>query len=103
MTAKISSSYQITLPNSMRKNFQMNAGDEVDIIETSEGILVKKAMTREEKVRQAFADLDEWRENLPDKVKENIKKYAGWTASQHREYIDNLPEMKLQMREKYNA
>lgn len=101
--SRLSNGYQITLPSALRKAFNIGAGDEVEMVETKEGILLRKALTREERVKAVFESLDEWREDLPEEAKEKIKKYAGWTANQYREYIDSLPETKARMEEKYGA
>lgn len=100
-TTRISKGYQITLPSALRRAFHLEAGDEIVVEESKDGILIKKALTREEKVKEGFARLDEWRESLPGEAKEKIREYAGWTASQYREHIDNLPETKVYMKEKY--
>lgn len=101
VTTTMSKAYQITVPSVIRKALGLEPGDPVDFkIDRGRAVLVR-AETREEKVKRAFAELDEWRENLPDEVKENIKKYAGWTANQHRAYYDSLPEAKAEMKEKY--
>lgn len=101
ITTKLSSGYQITLPSALRKAFNLEAGDEVVIEECRDGIFMKKALSREEKVKRVFAELDEWRESLPDETKEEIQKHAGWTVNQYRECFDNLPETKAQVKEKY--
>lgn len=103
VTSKISSGCQITLPSAFRKALGFGAGDDIVMEDRDGGILIKKAMTREEKLKQMFADLDEWRENLPDETKELIKKHAGWTVNQYHEYYDNLPETKEYIRKKYGV
>lgn len=103
VTTTMSKAYQITVPSVVRKALRLEPGDPVEFeVEQGRAVLVR-AETREEKIKRVFADLDEWRDSLPDEVKENIKKYAGWTASQHREYIDNLPETKAYREEKYGV
>ena len=101
VTTTMSKAYQITVPSVIRKALGLEPGDPVDFEIERGRVTLVRAETREEKIRRAFADLDEWREGLSDEVKENIKKYAGWTANQHREYYDSLPESKVYMKEKY--
>ena len=103
VVTKISSGYQITLPSAFRKALGLGAGDDIVMEEKDGGILVKKALTREEKLKQLFTDMDAWRESLPDETKERIKKYAGWTVSQYHQYYDNLPETKEYIRKKYGV
>lgn len=103
VTAKLSSSYQITVPSVLRKALNLEVGDEVEMLETEAGILFKKQKSHEERVKQAFAEIDKWREGLSDESKGLIKKYAGWTVKQYHGYLDNLPETKTRMEEKYGA
>ncbi len=103
VTTTLSKGYQITLPSALRKALKLESGDEIVLEQCRDGILLKKALTREEKVRRSFAELAKWRESLPDEVKENIKKHAGWTVNQYHEYYDNLPETKTYLEEKYGV
>lgn len=97
----MSNGYQVVVPSLVRKMLSLKPQDKVVFDTDKKAITVEKGESREEKIKRAFAELDEWRENLPDEVKENIKKYAGWTANQHRAYYDSLPEAKAEMKEKY--
>ena len=103
VVTKISSGNQITLPSALRKALGLEPGDDVVMAEKDGGILLKKALTREEKVKQMFAELAEWRESLPDEVKERIKEHAGWTINQYHQYYDSLPETKEYLRKKYGV
>ncbi len=79
-TTTLSKSYQVTIPSAMRKVFKLEAGDTIEVVECREGILLKKALSREEKIKRVFEDLEEWRERLPSEAKDDISKTAGWTA-----------------------
>lgn len=99
----MSNGYQVVVPSLVRKMLSLKPQDKV-VFDTDKGaITVEKGESHEEKIKRAFAELDEWRENLPDETKEKIKQHAGWTAKQYREYIDNLPETKAYMKEKYGV
>lgn len=97
----MSAGFQFTAPSALRKRLSLRPGDKVVIDTDREVVTIEKAETHEEKVKRAFADLDEWRENLPDDVKARIKKHAGWTVNQFHEYYDNLPETRAYLKEKY--
>lgn len=97
----ISKGLQITLPSAIRKEHNLQAGDTIHIVSTKDKITITKAETDAEKVTRIFRELDTWRDALPQKVKNNIKKRAGWTANQYREYFSNTPEHKAYIKEKY--
>lgn len=99
--AKISSVGQITLPSAIRKLIGVKAGDEIELVADDGVVFMKKPETLEENISRVSRELDELNQTLPDNVKENIKKYAGWTVSQYREYYDNLPETKKKIRAQY--
>lgn len=103
VVTKISSGYQITLPSALRKALGLGAGDDIVLEERDGGVLLKKALTREEKLEQMFTDLKEWREGLPEETKKLIEKHAGWTANQYHRYYDNLPETREYIRKKYGV
>lgn len=103
VTTTISKANQITLPSALRKEFQLQAGDEIEMQKTKEGIFLRKALTKEEKIKQAMAELDRWRNGLSDETQKLIKKHAGWTVNQLHEYYDNLPETKNYLKEKYGV
>lgn len=107
VTLKISSVNQITLPSFARKALGIGAGDEMDVRVEGGKIVLEKALTREEKVKQAFAKLDEIRERQFRRMTPEQRAFAemarGWTVNQYHEHIDNLPETKEYIREKYNV
>lgn len=85
----------------------MKPGDKV-VFDTDKAVVtVEKAETQAEKIRRAFAKLAEIRAEqearMTPKQKEFVKKTAGWTISQYHEYIDNLPETKAYLKEKYGV
>lgn len=98
---KLSKGHQLTLPSAIRKAMSIGANSPITLIYDKGTLTLKKAETPEENLHRVFRELDEWRENLPQSVKDNIKKHAGWTANQYREYIDNLPETQAYRKEKY--
>lgn len=99
--AKISSVGQITLPSTIRKLIGVGAGDEVELIADGDVVFMKKPETLEENIARVSRELDNLNQSLPDEVKENIRKHAGWTVSQYHEYYDKLPETREQVRAKY--
>lgn len=99
----VSSGYQVTVPSALRKLLKVKPGDKLVFDTDAERPTVEKALSREEQIKRAFQGLDEWRESLPDEVKENIRKHAGWTVNQYHEYYDNLPETKEYIRKKYGV
>lgn len=101
--ATLSAGYQFTAPSVLRKALDLKPGDKIVFDTDKEQITVEKAESHEERVKRAFAELDEWRDGLSDESKELIKKYAGWTVRQYHEYFDNLPETKAYVEEKYGA
>lgn len=101
VTTTMSKAYQITVPSVIRKALGLEPGDPVDFKMERGGAVLRRAETREEKIKKAFAKLDEARESLSEEAKENIKKYAGWTANQVREWYANTPEGKAEMERKY--
>ncbi len=103
VTTTISKAYQITVPSAVRKMLGLKPGDVVDFKMLGDRVTLSKAMSHEDKVKQAFADLDRWRESLPSKTKKLIEKHAGWTVNQLHEHYDNLPETKNYLKEKYGV
>lgn len=99
--AAISSANQITLPQRLRKELNLKAGDKISFNFAGGDIRVTKAETHEEKVKRVFADLEKWRDGLSDETKKLIKERAGWTANQYREYIDSQPEVIAARKERY--
>lgn len=99
----MSKAYQITVPSVVRKVMGLVPGDPVEFRLEGRQIVLARAETHEEKVRRAFAKMDEWRDSLPDETKEKIKQYAGWTVNQYHAQIDNLPKTKAYLKEKYGV
>ena len=101
----LSKGFQITLPSFARKAVGLNAGDEVDIEVRDGKIILGKAETREEVVRQMFAKLDKIRAEQERQMTAEQKMFgrraAGWTANQYRDYIDDLSEVVTERKEKY--
>ena len=95
---------QVTIPSLARQRLGVKAGDKLDLVyRDDQTIVLEKAESNEEKVRRLFRELDEWRDSLPQEVKDNIKKHAGWTIDQYHEYYDKLPETKAYIKEKYGV
>lgn len=107
VTTTMSKAYQITVPSTIRKMLGLEPGDTVDFEVLGEGVRMSKAMSREEKIGRVFARLDELKVEREKRMTPEQKKFAemskGWTASQYREYIDNLPETKKYLKEKYGV
>lgn len=103
VTTTMSKAYQITVPSVVRKMLGLMPGDTVDFRLGHGRAELVRVESHEERVKRLFAELDEWREGLPEETKLEIKKHAGWTANQYREYIDNLPETKAYIKEKYGV
>lgn len=100
-TLKISSVGQVTLPSAIRKRMGVGFGDEIDIVGDGEELLLRRPETLEENIERVSRELDELKQALPNEVKQNIQKHAGWTASQYREYYGALPEARERVRAKY--
>ena len=107
VTTTLSKGYQITLPSAMRKALKLEAGDEIVLEQQKGGILVKKALTREEQIKKMFDELDvirkEQEKQMTPEQKAFAKMSAGWTVNQYHEYFDNLPETKKYNKEKYGV
>lgn len=99
--AAVSQSNQMTLPSSIRKKLGIKSGGAVEFVDVGQHVILRRAETQEEAVKRLFQELDEWREQLPQNVKDNIKKRAGWTVNQYHGYFDNLPENVAKRKEKY--
>ncbi len=99
----MSKGYQITVPSVVRKVLGLEPGDPVMFDLEKGRVVLRRGETQEEQMKEALARLDDWREGLPEKSKELIKKHAGWTVNQCHEYYDNLPETQAYLREKYGA
>lgn len=106
-TTTLSKGYQITLPSAMRKVLNLEAGDKIVLEESKGGILLKKGMTREEKIKAGFEKLErlkvEREKTMTPEQKAFAKMSAGWTINQYHEHFDNLPETKAYMEEKYGV
>ena len=48
VTTTLSKGYQITLPSALRKALKLESGDEIVLEQCRDGMLLKKALTREE-------------------------------------------------------
>lgn len=101
ITVPLSKGNQITVPSIMRKKLGLKPGESMAF--DTDRQTYAKAETQKEAVKRVFAELAEWRESLPQEVKDNIKKHAGWTIDQYHEYYDNLPETKAYVKEKYGV
>lgn len=107
VTTTISKGYQVTVPSIIRKALGLLPGDPVDFKLEKGYVAMSKAESREERIRRVFAELDEIRERefarMTPAQKKFAKEVAGWTAKQYRDYIDNLPETKQYVKEKYGV
>ena len=97
----MSKGYQITVPSKARKALDIGPGVPLEFKVRGDEIVIKRALTHEERVERLFETLGKWREGLSDETKKLIQERAGWTMSQYHEYYDNLPETKQYMKEKY--
>ena len=107
VTTTVSKAYQITVPSVVRKVLGLAPGDPVDFeIEKGQAVL-KKAETKEEKIRRVFAELDRMKEarekHMTPEQKAFAKMSAGWPINQYHEYYDGLPETKAYVKEKYGV
>lgn len=107
MTTKLSRAYQITLPSALRKALHLEVGDEIEMEETKKGFLLRKAETKEERIKRAFVELErlkvEREKTMTPEQKRIAEMTKGWTVNQYHEYFDNLPETKAYMKEKYGV
>lgn len=107
VTTTMSKAYQITVPSVVRKMLGLEPGDEVDFEALGDGVRISKAMSREEKIKRTFAELDKLKAKREKRMTAEQKKFAemskGWTVSQYHEHIDNLPETKKYIKEKYGV
>lgn len=105
--ATLSAGYQFTAPSLLRSKLNLKPGDKVVFDTDKVVVTVEKAETREEKIKRTFAKLAEIRAEqearMTPEQREFAKKTAGWTMSQYHEYIDNLPETKAYLKEKYGV
>ncbi len=107
ITTTLSKGYQITIPSAMRKALDLKAGDPIEITNTNNTITLTKAETQEENVRRVLRELDEIRTrhkaHMTAEQRAFAEKTRGWTANQFREYLDNTPEHKAYIKEKYGV
>lgn len=107
VTTTMSKAYQITVPSVVRKALGLMPGDPVDFKQVDDQIILVKALTREEKIKQVFARLEQIRaeenSSMTPEQRAFAKKSAGWTANQHRDYIANSPKRKSYIKEKYGS
>lgn len=103
VTTTMSKAYQITVPSMARKALGLLPGDMVDLEVEKGQVILRRAETKEEKIRRVFRELDEWRDGLSEGTKKLIEKHAGWTVNQYHEYYDSLPETRMYLEEKYGA
>lgn len=107
VTTTMSKAYQITVPSVVRKALGLEPGDPLDIRIEKGQMVVRRAETREEQVKRVFAKLDQIREAQFKRMTPEQRKFVemsrGWTVRQYHEYIDNLPETKAYIKEKYGV
>ncbi len=105
--ATMSSANQFTVPKQLRQALGLVAGDKIVFRFNGPEIIVKKAESKEEKIKRLSRELDELKSKREARMtleqREFAEKTAGWTASQYREYIDNLPETRAYFEEKYGV
>lgn len=104
---KMSKAYQITVPSVVRKILKLKPGERMELVERDGNIMIVKAETREEKVKRGFMELERLRVEREKTMTLEQKEFAemakGWTINQYHEYIDNLPETKEYLKEKYGV
>lgn len=103
----MSAGYQFTAPSVLRKTLGLRPGDKVIIDTDMAPMTVEKAATREEQVKEMVAEFDRLNKEFSERQTPEQKEFAemakGWTISQYHEYIDNLPETKTYIKEKYGV
>lgn len=103
----MSTGYQITVPSSIRQKLNLKPKDKVVFDTDSKKVTVEKALSKEEKIKAVFMELDrlerEHRKRMTPEQKKFDEMSKGWTAQQYHEYFDNLPETKAYIKEKYGV
>lgn len=103
----MSAGFQFTAPSLLREKLGLQPGDKIVFDTDKEVITVEKAETKEERIKRMFAELDRIREEQWRQMTPEQRKFAemskGWTVRQYHEYIDNLPETKACIKEKYGV
>lgn len=61
VTTTMSKACQITVPSVVRKAMGLKPGDEVDFVLEEDGVRLIKLLTKEERIKRGFAELDAWR------------------------------------------
>lgn len=107
VTTTMSKAYQITVPSVVRKMLDLKPGDEVEFALDDNGMRLVKALTKEARIKQGFAELERLRiereKTMTPKQKKIVEMTRGWTINQFHEYFDNLPETQKYLKEKYGV
>lgn len=107
VTTTMSKAYQITVPSVVRKALGLKPGDEVDFALEEGGARLVKMLTKEERIKRVFAELERLRvereKTMTPEQREIAEMTKGWTLNQYHEYFDNLPETKAYLKEKYGV
>lgn len=107
LTTRMSRAYQITVPSVVRKRLGLEPGDPVEIGVRKGEVILRRAATREEKIKWALAELERLKIEREKAMTPEQKRFAersrGWTIRQFHEYCDGLPEAKEYIKEKYGV
>ena len=107
VTTTMSKASQITVPSVVRKAMGLKPGDEVGFVLEEDGARLIKLLTREERIKRGFAELERLRvereKTMTPKQKKLAEMMKGWTVNQYHEYFDNLPETQAYLKEKYGV
>lgn len=110
--ATMSAGCQVTVPSAIRRLLGLKPGDRMifdaeTLDANTQKITVGKALSREERVRAVMEEMERLRVEHQKQMTPEQKKFAemtaGWTVNQYHEYIDNLPETRTYLREKYGV
>lgn len=103
----MSAGYQITVPSVLRQELKLLPGYKMVFDMDGGVVMVEKGETHEEKVKRVFANLDRLKAEREKRMTPEQRKFAersaGWTVNQYHEHIDNLPETKEYLKEKYGV
>lgn len=104
-TTTMSKAYQITVPSVIRKALGIEPGDPVELNMRAGKAVLERGETREERIKRGFAKLEkmqiEREKHMTPEQKKFFEMARGWTINQYHEYIDNLPETRAYIKEKY--
>lgn len=105
--ATLTRGYQVTMPSAVRKILGLEPGEKVLFEVSGENVTLVKAATREEQLKAVLEKMDQisakYEKTKTPEQRELMRRTQGWTAGQYREYMDQLPENRAKIKEKYNV